>query len=322
MSTKPDTPSTFPASKRKSRVGFLDLFVSQTEIDKLRKELQLRQDRKQAAAAATAAATAATAAPDPTPAADPAPEAPKPDEAAKPAEDAKPAEEAAKTPFTPAEDVALLSLKGQNKPWKEIAEVLVGRDKDELRHRYKEIGGVVGGNAGEAGKQGATVEPVKEGAAPAQPNQGKGNKGKQQKGEGGKKGKGKQDEAAKPEEKKDEPAAAAAAAVPAPAPTNPNEAVVADKKDAKIKGILRRGSDGALQFGEAVIPDGATTLNGCPIIYLEENDPLDVYELSFLYNMNCTFEEERWIRMASRFFDRTGKRIEPEWLKEKLKNCM
>lgn len=44
MSTKPDTPSTFPASKRKSRVGFLDLFVSQTEIDKLRKELQLRQD--------------------------------------------------------------------------------------------------------------------------------------------------------------------------------------------------------------------------------------------------------------------------------------
>lgn len=249
-------------------------------IFRVRRPLTATQQRKQAAAAAaTAAATAATAAPDPTPAADPAPEAPKPDEAAKPAEDAKPAEEAAKTPFTPAEDVALLSLKGQNKPWKEIAEVLVGRDKDELRHRYKEIGGVVGGNAGEAGKQGATVEPVKEGAAPAQPNQGKGNKGKQQKGEGGKKGKGKQDEAAKPEEKKDEPAAAAAAAVPAPAPTNPNEAVVADKKDAKIKGILRRGSDGALQFGEAVIPDGATTLNGCPIIYLEENDPLDVYEV-------------------------------------------
>lgn len=47
-----------------------------------------------------------------------------------------------------------------------------------------------------------------------------------------------------------------------------------------------------------------------------------VIQLSFLYNMNCAFEEQRWIRMASKFFDQTGKRIEPEWLKDKLKNCM
>ncbi|KAL8969627.1 MAG: hypothetical protein Q9197_004240 [Variospora fuerteventurae] len=43
-------------------------------------------------------------------------------------------------------------------------------------------------------------------------------------------------------------------------------------------------------------------------------------KLSFLYNMNCAFEEQRWIRMASKFFDQTGKRIEPEWLRDKLQN--
>ncbi|KAL8924090.1 MAG: hypothetical protein Q9208_004227 [Pyrenodesmia sp. 3 TL-2023] len=312
-------PSTIPTSRRSSRSGLLNLFVSQAEIDKLRGELQLRQDRKRAASATAAAANPApeptpapAADPAPAPAATPAPEVAKPEEAAKPAEDAKPAEAPAKAPFTPAEDVALLSLKAQNKTWKDIHEVLVGRDFDELKKRFKEIGPAYGGQGGEAGK---------EGAADAS-NQAKGNKGKQQqKGEGGKKGKGKQEEA-----KVDEPAVVADAdAVPAatsaPAPVNPSEAVVADRKDAQIKGILRRGSDGAFQFGEAVVPDGATTLNGCPIIYLEENDPLDIEELSYLYNMNCAFEEQRWIRMASKFFDQTGKRIEPEWLKEKLKNC-
>ncbi|KAI4115395.1 MAG: hypothetical protein LQ338_007868, partial [Usnochroma carphineum] len=306
MSTKPDTPNTFLPNKRKSRASFLDLFVSQAEIDRLRKDLQLRQDRKRAASAAAAATS--TPAPAPATTAGPAPKASKPDEATKPADDAKPAEGAAKTSWTPAEDVALLSLKGQNKTWKEIGEILVGKDKDELRNRYKEIGGASGGEGGEPAKDGA--------AASAQPNAGKGNKGKQ-KGEGEQKGKGKQEEA-KADEKKDDAAVVATAAAAAPATSN--EAVVADKKDSKIRGILRQGSDGAFQFREATIPDGATTLNGCPIIYLEENDPLDIDELSFLYNMNCAFEEQRWIRMASKFFDQTGKRIEPEWLKDKLKN--
>ncbi|KAL8985813.1 MAG: hypothetical protein Q9177_004339 [Variospora cf. flavescens] len=330
MSIKPTPASIAPVSKRKSRPSFLDLFVSEAEIVKLRGELQLRKDRRRAAAAAAAAT------PTPEPAADAAaaaaaaaatPEAPAPEEAAKPAEEAaKPAEAPPKAPWAPAEDVALLSLKAQNKTWKEIGDLLVGRDKDELRNRYKEIGGPLanagegGGGAsggGEAAKDGAT-------AAEGQSNGEKSaNKGKQQKGDGGGKNKGK----GKQGEGKGEPAAGPAAAAAGPtapptSPTNPNEAVVADRKDASIKGILRRGSDGAFQFGEAAVPNGATTLNGCPIIYLEENDPLSIDELSFLYNMNCAFEEQRWIRMASKFFDQTGKRIEPEWLRDKLRNCM
>ncbi|CAL8584515.1 hypothetical protein XPA_010107 [Xanthoria parietina] len=69
------------------------------------------------------------------------------------------------------------------------------------------------------------------------------------------------------------------------------------------------------------IPAGATSVNGRPIIYIEENDPLGVEELSTLYHMHMGFEEQRWIRMASKFFDQTGKRIEPEWLKVKLGGC-
>lgn len=226
--------------------------------------LIIHQQRKRAAsAAAVATATATAPALDP----DPAPEAPKPEEAAKSVEEAKPAEGAPKAPFTPAEDIVLLSLKAQNKPWKDIGEVLVGRDKDELKNRYKDIGGANGGEGGEADKEGASA---------GQPNEGKGNKGKQQKGDWGKKGKGKQEET-KAEEKKVEPGTPAG---PATASANANEAVVADRKDAKVKGILRRGSDGALTFGEATIPDGATTLDSCPIIYLEENDPLDIDEVS------------------------------------------
>ncbi|KAI4218101.1 MAG: hypothetical protein LQ349_008864 [Xanthoria aureola] len=70
-----------------------------------------------------------------------------------------------------------------------------------------------------------------------------------------------------------------------------------------------------------VIPAGATSVNGRPVIYIEENDPLGVEELSTLYHMHMGFEEQRWIRMASKFFDQTGKRIEPEWLKGKLGGC-
>ncbi|KAL9597514.1 MAG: hypothetical protein Q9219_005097 [cf. Caloplaca sp. 3 TL-2023] len=307
---------TFSQGKRKPRASFLDLFVSQNEINRLRDELQLRQDRKRASSANAAPA-------DPASAPNPAPDPPKPDEEAKLAEDAKPAEEAAKIPWTSAEDIALLALKGQNKTWKEISDVLVGRDKDELRHRFKEIGGATIGGAnagagGEAAKEGGESAPA------AEPKGGKGSKGKQ-KGEGGKKGQGKP--AAANEESKAAPVAAETAVpappadVPPPAPVNQSQAIVADRKDFTVKGILKSGLNGAFHFEHASVPEGATTLNGSPIIYLEEFDPLNIDELSFLYNMNCAFLEQRWVRMASKFFDHYGKRIEPEWLQEKFKNC-
>lgn len=236
----------------------------------MRNPLTIYRQRRRAASSNAAADPATPKADDPAKAA----------EDAKPTEEAKPADEAAKAAWTPAEDVALISLKAQNKTWKEIGDVLVGREREELRLRFKEIGGVGSVEGGEAAKEGGAAAPV------AQSNEGKGNKGKQ-KGDGGKKGKGKQGDAkgegAKTEPAVDPPGSGAAVAGPTAAVVvHPAEAVVADKTDSQIKGILKRGSDGAFQFENVKIPEGITKLNGSPVIYVDENDPLDIRDAAVI----------------------------------------
>ncbi|KAL8692083.1 MAG: hypothetical protein Q9218_002812 [Villophora microphyllina] len=347
-----------PVPKRKKRhSSLLDVFVSHEQVNKIRMDERVStilifdpvwlNARKRAAAekaaetaAAIAAATAAVG-PAPAPALAPAPAAPAPaapaaaaPEAPKPEEAAKPAEDAAKAPWTPAEDFALVSLKGQDKSWKEIGDVLVGRDRDELRLRYKEIGPKEGTEAPANNEK-------------PQANNEKGKNGKQ-KGEGGKKGKGNQQ--ANAGEKKDEAAAPATGPAPAPAPNNTvpaapappaaapinpvvwpgppslplvnhHEAIVVNEKDSRVQGILRRGMDGGFHVDSVTVPAGATNMHGSPIIYMDESDPLNMDDLSFLYNMKCIFEERKWVQMASKLFDQTGKRIEPEWIKAKLQHC-
>lgn len=71
---------------------------------------------------------------------DPKPEETKPEETpvAEPVKAHEPQALEAKA-WTPLEDAALLGLKAQNKSWKEIGEIILGRDKDELRNHYKEL---------------------------------------------------------------------------------------------------------------------------------------------------------------------------------------
>lgn len=40
-----------------------------------------------------------------------------------------------------------------------------------------------------------------------------------------------------------------------------------------------------------------------------------------LYVMNAHFEDRKWTAMAAKFFDKTGKRVKPDALKEQLKNA-
>ncbi|KAL8782258.1 MAG: hypothetical protein Q9213_005532 [Squamulea squamosa] len=322
----------------------LNLFVSQKEINKLKADLQLRQNAaiafgkakrltyplhyystpyslttyrppKQRKAAALSSTDPATPAAEATPA----PEAP-----------AEPAPPAEKAPWTTAEDIAVLHLKGEGKSFAEIANSLAPRDEAEVETRWKEIGLPAATAEGGDGAPAPTSEPAKTNDAKGQKGQ-KGGKqkggggGGQQKGEGKQKGKGKGNQGGKPNEQPAEDAptdpftdAAGAAAAES---NKRDEAVVANKRDQKVRGILKRGVNGGYQEGNLTIPTGATNLNGRPIIYIEENDPLNIDEISMLYHMHMGFEEQRWIRMASKFFDQTGKRIEPEWLKEKLQNC-
>lgn len=71
---------------------------------------------------------------------EPKPEETKPEETptAEPVKADEPQAQEAKA-WTPLEDAALLGLKAQNKSWKEIGEIILGRDKDELLNRYKEL---------------------------------------------------------------------------------------------------------------------------------------------------------------------------------------
>jgi len=39
-----------------------------------------------------------------------------------------------------------------------------------------------------------------------------------------------------------------------------------------------------------------------------------------LYVMNAHFEEKKWTAMASKFFDKTGKRVNPDALRGQLQN--
>ncbi|KAI4251726.1 MAG: hypothetical protein L6R42_008269 [Xanthoria sp. 1 TBL-2021] len=281
-----------PKLKRKS--AMLNLFVSPKEINKLKADLQLRQNRRKPPLPTTS--------PDP-----PKPTSPAPAPTA-------PAEPTPPTPWTTAEDIAILHLKGTDKTFAEIATSLSPRTETEIETRFKEIGLPATTTTAEAENVGenpaASIEPTKP-ATTTNANEGKGagakaQKGGKQKGEGnkqksggnpnppgGKKGKGK---AAEPSTT---PAAAAPpTSAPQPAddnePTDPftdptgasaaspsknNEAVIANKVDQKVRGILKRGVNGTYSQEEMVIPFGATSVNGRPIIYIEENDPLGVEDV-------------------------------------------
>lgn len=37
-----------------------------------------------------------------------------------------------------------------------------------------------------------------------------------------------------------------------------------------------------------------------------------------MFHLAQRYEEEKWVKVASRFFDKTGKRLDPAWIAEKL----
>ena len=204
--------------------------------------------------------------PDPTPA--PAALEPSAPAASEPAPVASEADKPAETAeaWTAAQDAELLRLKLQNKPWKEIMESIKGKSKDELRTRFKELGG--GANQG-------------------------GNNTAEEKGNGD--GKGKQ------------------------------------KGKQQLKGILKHSTSEPTQ--------NVKEAGERPIIYVNEDDMLTAEDVSllfhkpasrrtliwiqlmFLYDLNMRLDKKKWLTLASRLFDKTGKSIEPGLLAEKLKNC-
>ena len=189
---------------------------------------------------------------------------PPPEEPAAPTEEAKPVEEA--RTWTPAEDIALLSLKRDKMTWKEIGDKLGGIEKSELTKRYKEL--APAGVEGSKDKgEGETTSDGESASTKENDDDAKGKSGKGGKGQAGKKGGKGKGQAAKQKESS--------------GPENTDGAVVADRTEKKPKGILKKNSDGIFELDKATtIPDGATSIGGRPIIYLEDDDPIDMDDVS------------------------------------------
>ncbi|KAL8799571.1 MAG: hypothetical protein Q9182_005782 [Xanthomendoza sp. 2 TL-2023] len=326
----------------------LNLFANPKKVNKLKAELQKRQDyrKNKAAALASTASPAKPADPAPAPAPAPAPEPapapapapapePEPAPAPQPPIDNSPAQAEStssgdKKAWTNAENIALVQLIRSGKTFAEVAIILGPRSEAEVEARYKEIEllavGLLAVNV--AGPSAPAAQPAK----PTEAQDGKGQQNDKQRNEGKKRGPG-NDNQSRQDRK---PAGAVASANDPPSdpftdaagaaaaePDKKNEAYITSKVDMKVKGVLKRSLNGGYALGSQNmqnkgVPAGATKFEGRPIIYLEEGDPLDTNDLLTLYQMYMGIEEERWLRMASRIFDITGKRIEIEWLKEKF----
>ena len=289
-----------------------------------------------------AAATPPPAAPDP-----PAPEAPAaaPEPAATVEPPAEPAAAAPASPdaeaanpvpvWTDVQDAMLLGLKAIGKTWKEIGALVEGKDTEDLRERYDEITAAKPAEKkekkGEAAKdEGQTTDATEEESEAK-----KGKKNKNEKNKNKNKKKDDQGDAVSQEESDD---------VAEEATTKKDK----KNKNKQPRGILK--PDDASQTSDdstTAAPDDDLPrfYNGHPIIYIDPADGLTpnevspprpqyhthVYEpiltpllpktqLQNLFKMYQHIEQNKWLQMASRLFDKTGKRVSPDLLREKFEN--
>ncbi|KAI4162006.1 MAG: hypothetical protein LQ342_004318 [Letrouitia transgressa] len=267
-------------------LSLLDAFVTPQQVREMKGGLKFVRNRKQASAPTEEAKPE-----------EPKPEETKPEETptAEPVKADEPQAQEAKA-WTPLEDAALLGLKAQNKSWKEIGEIILGRDKDELLNRYKEL------SPNTTADRGKDKDNSVNGAKDVT-----GGKGKTGKGAGEQKGQAKNDG---PTDGAGEQAA--------------KGPVLAGKPGSNIKGILKKTEDGGTELVHIDIDAEATEIDGCPIIYIDTDEELTLDDVRFecFYDMLQAFEENKWLRMVSRFFDMTGKRVGPDYLAEKMKNCV
>lgn len=211
-----------------------------------------------------------------------------------------PTQKAADDPWTEEDDALLLRLKDGGKTWNQIIEVM-GRNKGVLTKRFKELkdkekGGEGGGEAKAEDKT---------------DNDGKGGNGKEDKKDEtandngpklNKKEKREAAKAAKAEAKAEEAAAAAQQPPTAAAAKTPS---VKAAKAPSVKAPSKAGSRQA-----------AFTMQEWQT--LQEDDLFSFGELQCLSELMMRDERHRWVRIASAFYDKTGRRVHPEDIREKF----
>lgn len=223
--------------------------------------------------------------------------------------------ESAPAGWTRIEEMALLGMKAQSMTWKEIGEALPGKDMEDIKKRYRKLYIDAPANVKPKGAEvkkeetneetedkkeeakgdeAKAAEESKKGSGDGKKGGKEGKQGKKgqkvQKGQKGQKGKEKAEEA------------------------KPEEAKVEEDKPKENKGILKakataeeKGKGGKLK-----------SIDGHPVIFVDDDEELEYEELVHLYALNARYDEQKWITVDSRFFDKFGKRVGAEKLKEKL----
>lgn len=220
-------------------------------------------------------------------------------------------------PWTAEEDATLHRLKGEQKPWKQIADAIPGRPAYQCKERFKHLPTDGGATAP------AAAAPA---AGPAQKLAGAGVK----RGDSAKKSDTKNaDEAAAANDKKDDAAPGAAA------DTGKNLTKKERKALAKAATKEQTAPGNNTSNNELVVlkANVTATYNSKPaskvpsapkqdftggVRVMDEDDMFNFDELNCLVELVNEDPEASWERLAGRFFKRTGRRIEASDVRDKL----
>ncbi|MDI1493631.1 MAG: hypothetical protein OHK93_006357 [Ramalina farinacea] len=194
-------------------------------------------------------------------------------------------------PWTQAEDDILRDMKATNKSWKLIGDHLPGRDVWTMKQRWKQL------NAAKAGEG----EGEKKDEGKAEEKKDEKEVEKEEKNDEKKEGKKDEKDDKKDDEKDD--------TKEDKTEEKQEEKKEEKKEDPPLKSALKTTKT------ETKADTAPKKLGDKPIIYMDKDNQCTTEDL------HGRAEKDKWIEIASRFFDKTGKRVDPQYLKEKLANC-
>ncbi|KAF6217726.1 hypothetical protein HO133_006553 [Letharia lupina] len=250
--------------------------------------------------------------------------------------------------WTKIEEMGLLGMKALNKSWKEISEVLAGKDEDDIKKKYRELyvdaPASIKPKKAEAKKKEAKkeTEDKKEEKKEEEKEEKKEEKKEEEKEEEKEEKKDEAKEEKKDEAKNDEAKAGderkkiteggkkggkegkqgKKGQRGQKGQQGKEKAEEAKPEEVKVEEVKPEENDGILKAkvtaGEKGKGGELKSINGHPVIFVDDDEELEFEELLYLYGLNARFDEQKWITVDSKFFDRFGKRVGAEKLKEKL----
>ncbi|KAK4547269.1 hypothetical protein LTR36_000924 [Oleoguttula mirabilis] len=214
--------------------------------------------------------------------------------------------------WTAEEDARLKALKAENKSWKEIIEEM-GRPKHELVARFKEIKDTDAGEeqkdgAGKKGGEGGKKDKNKGGGGANDDGGGTKNDGE---GKGKKNKKGDKQQQQTAEEKK-----AAGLKIAAEKKKEKEEAEKKAAADDKKKTSQR--SSGGKAASAAGSGKGEARFTMGEWMTLQEDSLFSFGELQCLSELIMRDQNQTWLRIAAAFYDKTGRRVHPDDIREKF----